>query len=654
MVFDLFDNAPAGDPQRAVQRQSAEAEADDDERNAVTGDVTRDLLKAAVYRNATVVGTQTSSHGVHEAVAIPLRDRFTHVFCSGDTGEGKTQLMTHTVLQDAAAGHSVVVINPKGDFIDEILARLPGDRMDDVVYVNPAAEVTPAINVLEPHGVDGMTASQRDAQVGVLTGALLDVFRSQSNNWGDRFGRIFQALFSTCIRANIQRKMGERDGELATLQDVYDAVVDEEARRELIDREDRQTVRDGLVELHEHMTVQERQPLVRRLRDFLGEQVMQEAVGTPRSTVNLRSVLDEGKILLVDVRRGELGPGVTAMLGALILSQVWSAAQARVTVPKRERHPAMLYVDELDVFTGASSDIADLLARAREYRLGTWLAVQYPEQLPRHVRDAVFRNARTKVVFPTREDAQGQPGGALRGVSKQVVREAQNTKYCAVVDRIDRAAVAADTLPPWEARDDVLERRKRYLQERYGDDAEAPAGVVADEDGQQDDAAGPVQDVRVDQDLGHPAVAGNADHQELLHYAQQVFEQRGWTVDLVYQEGGRTRPDGILERDGVTCHLEAECGTSRKPARILQNLWRAYEEDRPCVFVVPEDAAERVANVLRDPVNRQGSDHVDAYGTYSYYQSDEGEVTDVDQLRQIPYVVYAVRLEGLYRTASRR
>jgi hypothetical protein len=636
----------------------------------ITGRDTAELLQRAVDNPVTVLGTYTSPHAKRDLIAIPDADRYEHVYCGGPTGSGKTVLMQHAILQDIAKDHSVVVLNPKGDMIDDLLGKLPDARLTDVTYLQPAQDHVPALNILEPHNVNALSATQRDTQVSLLVGTVLDMFRRQSQYWGDRFGRLLAAVLRALIQDNIAIKRGDRPGNLNTLADVAHVLQDDDALRDLIDRTDDGILRQTLVTIRDDFDHRELEPILRRLTDFLAPTALQDVLTASTSDINLQELLDTGGILLVDVRAGEVSSQVADLLGTIVLAQVWTAAQARITQPPAQRHPAMVYVDELPLFAGNGTDLETMLAQAREYNVGCWLAAQAITQLPGRVQDEIVQNTRTKVVFPAQQGEDGN-NRVLTGLPDQPITTAKQRKYRAVVQRIDQPVIAADSLPPWPANPTTIADRRQQVHAQEPEHTNDHDTTSADTDEESSTATGdaavdatsadtlPVPDEDVPVNLGHPAVAGHDTHQALLAVAKHFFEQvYGLTVDRVYQEGGRENPDARIHlgTTGTKWFLEAECGTISKPAKVLQNLRRSHhaEDVAGAVFITTTDAADRLANILTDPVNRNGTEHTDQHGTYSYYQAADGPVTDIETLHAARFRVYAASDVGLIPVTRRK
>jgi len=585
-------------------------------------DDTKAVIGNSTDFNTTFVGTHTSRLGVEDDVGIHDDDRLKHVLSVGQTGTGKTQLLTHAALQDAYKGHGFVVIVPKGNAIDEIIAKLPQNRRDDVVYINPGHNTVTPINVLEPYVTDKMTNAQVEHQREIIVSDIIDLFRRQSENWGDRFGRVLATLLRAHVALNVSDNAGK------TLIDVYRAITDNTVLTDLINRTDDPVLRNDLATVKDELTDRELEPVQRRLQDFVENRTVRNVIAPEESGVNFRDAIDNQRIVLVDVEKGEVGTTVSRLVGSIVVTKVWAAAQSRITLPAEDRHPFYLYVDEVQNYAGDASSFATVLGEAREYGLGCWLATQYLNKLDTRMRRAVTNNCRTKIVFdPTGSEDLTQLSQMIRGIPKHQLLNLGD--YRAVVQTpstgAKQDAVVIDTYPPWNADHTTVETVKDAAVQNTAD----------------------TETVDVPPNLGNGANAGGDTHQELLTAAKSRLEkQDGVTVDLLYQDAGADEPDGHVHfPDGDMAHLEAEHGTLSKPGKALANLKRAAEQGRRCLFVVGEENVEKLERILADPVNRQRDEYADETGTYDYYRRNGEVFTDIAALNGAEYDILTVELD---------
>lgn len=574
------------------------------------------LVRSTENLRTTYLGTRESTMGVEETVETRDEDRNTHILELGATGTGKTQAAVHTALQDIQKGRGLCFINPKGDAIDQILAKIPEDRLDDVIYINPAEEPVTAVNPLEPHVHDAMSTAALENQKEIIVGDILALFKRQSQNWGDQWPRILSTVLRAYLDLNIRYE------ESNTLGDALRAITDNDEIETLIDRMDDPVIRNHLINIRDDLSDYEKLPLKNRIQDFLGNDVIRRVIEGDTS-IDFYDAIRTGKIILVDVQRGEIGRNASPLIGSIVLTQVWAAAQARIALPEDERTLFPVFVDEVKHYASESSNFDEILSESREYGLSVWMISQYLDQLDPAMQRAAVNNCRTKIVFqPEIADDGTRVANMLVGLDKHDLQRLGS--YRAAMQTPDGSeAVTFDTLPPWDPdRDEkALERLKREATVASDDSAEAKALF----------------------DLGPAGNAGDQLHTMLLQEAQAYLEARPAVsqVNLLYQDPGEDRPDGhVLKDNGAVCHLEAEVSTLTKPAKVLQNYWRAAFNDRKCIFVVEEAGVDKLINILEDPVNRRGDDHNDENGTYSYYTDDDGEpFTGIDDLAGADYRV---------------
>jgi len=580
---------------------------------------TKTWIQTSNDHTHTYLGTHQSTLGIDEHVGIPDTQRLMHTLNIGPTGAGKSQLMLHAALQDAYKDHGLALIVPKGRLIDEFLAKLPADRLDDIIYINPNKQRVPAINVLNPYTTPSMTDAERDTQQNLIIDDITAIFRRLSQDWGERWGRNLRTLLHTHIHLNAEHNAQN------TLMDVFRCVTDKDALQDLLDQVHQPLLYEELTEIQQ-LSDREMEPLQRRFRDFLESSTVRRVITQQENTVNFQDILNDGKILLVDVQKGQLGTTAATLIGGIIITRIWSAAQSRITLPEDQRQPFYLYIDELHSFSGEGSNFQTMLSEAREYKLGCFLATQYLRQLERDMRSALIANCRTKIFFdPSSSEDFGQITNLLQGISKDELKHLGN--YRAALHRPDthrtQDTVLIDTYPPWETDMEQAHSRKQALLDQYDILEDHTAAIT----GQK----------------GESAAAGGEFHADLLEAAHRYFtDEYDWQVNLLYQDGDE-RPDGHIMANGETKHLEAEHSTLSKPAKVLHNLQRAAEQGQECVFVVEHGNGQKLANILADPVNRRGDMHEDETGTYSYYTADDEPFTAIDAVADAAYTIYTVR-----------
>jgi hypothetical protein len=317
-----------------------------------------------------------------EPVALAIADARYHLHLLGPTGVGKSTLLARLALDDLLAGRGAVVVDPKGDLVEDLLARIPDGLEERVDLLDPLDAAPPGPNVLEGSDAD------------LVTDQLVGIFRRVYEQfWGPRTDDILRAALLTLLAS----------GPGATLADVPRLLSDERFREQLLAELDDPVGLEPFWEwyeqLSEPMRAQATGPVLNKLRAFLLRRNVRAIVGQPRSSVDVTRVLDQGRLLLVRVPKGTLGEDTSRLLGSFVVARVWQAALARAGRAEHERPECALYVDEVQSYLTLPSPLADMLAEARGYHLSLCLAHQHLGQLPREMREALAANARTKLYF---------------------------------------------------------------------------------------------------------------------------------------------------------------------------------------------------------------------------------------------------------------
>jgi len=582
---------------------------------------TKDLVYNAGNTKETRLGYRTSILGVEEHISIEDRHRVKHCLSIGETGSGKSIELLHVALQDTVKGHGLALFNPKGRLIDRYLQRVPENRVDDLIYVNPVTQPITGINVLEPYVTRKSSLAEKTNQIELIVSNLIQLFKRRSDNWGDRFGRVLATLLRAGIEANIEYQAGY------TLLDIKRCVTDNEELEDLIDDTGDPELRSQLVNIKDNLSSNQLEPVVRRLNDFTENKTVRHVISREDSDIDFREVINQNKVLLVDVRSGEVGQTVTELLTSILVTKLWAAAQHRYYQNPDVEDPFYLFIDELQYFPMEGSQFEEILSKAREYGLGCWLATQYLSQLPREMRNAVQNNCRTKLVFdPSGSDDFSKLNRMLRGTSQKQLTSLGDFRAILQTPGTHQRGKARviDTYPPWNT--DNIELNS--LKDRSSPTTETvePTSLF----------------------LGNGTNSGGKKHRELLSTAENELEERGLQVKILYQDAGDDKPDGEVQLpDGSTTNLEAEHGTLSKPGKVLENLRRAVEQGRECIFIVEQGKAGKLYSILSDPVNRNGKEYSDEQGKFNYYQEDGEPINDLDWLEEAEYRIMELSENGL-------
>lgn len=338
----------------------------------------------AIPERGTVICDSTFP-GNKRPLALDLQARLRHVHVLGPTGVGKSNLLASMVIDDMEAGRGVVLLDPKGDLVTSILERFPEHRKKDVIVLDPADTSQPVgLNPLQSaHGVSAE----------VIVENLVGMFKSlYSYSWGPRLDDVLRAALLTLAGA-----------EGTTLCEVPLILTNPSYRRKLVGNLDDPVGLESFWGWYEGLSDAERQaavgPVLNKVRAFTMRPTVRSIIGQSTPTVQMREVLAEGKILLCSLASGLLGEEAAALLGALIVAELWHATSARSGLAPDRRRPVMAYLDEWANFMHLPTPMASVLAEARGLGLGLVLAHQHLDQLTPEAKHAVLANARSRVVF---------------------------------------------------------------------------------------------------------------------------------------------------------------------------------------------------------------------------------------------------------------
>jgi len=339
-----------------------------------------------------------SDAGPPRPVGLAVPDARHHLRICGPTGTGKTTLIAGQILADAHARRGVVFIDPKGDAVTDIIARLPEHAASKVVLFDPGdRRPPPCLNVLQGDG----SGTDTDMIVDNVTGIFRRIF---AGFWGPRTDDIFRAACLTLL-GSVPPGSG-----LVTLADIPPLLSDSAVRRRLTAGVGDQVLRD-FWGWYEEMSPASRAaatgPLMNKLRAFLLRRFARAAIAAGPSTFDMAQVLDGGGLCLARLPKGILGEETAQLVGSFIVARAWQAAARRARLPETARPDAGLYIDECQNFLNLPYPLEDMLAEARAYRLAVTMAHQNLAQLPPDLRQGISANARSQVIFSVSpEDAR--------------------------------------------------------------------------------------------------------------------------------------------------------------------------------------------------------------------------------------------------------
>ncbi|MFH1181305.1 MAG: CxxC-x17-CxxC domain-containing protein [bacterium] len=342
---------------------------------------------------------ETTFRNQKRKFGIKIDDRRRHVYAIGKTGMGKTAMIENMAIQDIQAGRGIAFIDPHGEAAENILDHIPSNRVNDVIYFNPADIDFPiAFNVMEK-----VSSEHRH----LVASGLMGVFKKI---WPDVWSARMEYILNNAILALLEYPN-------STLLGVNRMLADPDFRKKVVDKVQDPLVRAFWVQEYSKYTqryeTEATAAIQNKIGQFISNPLIRNIIGQVKSKIDMRKVMDDGKILIANISKGRIGEDNSRLLGALVITKLQLSAMSRVDIPEEQRKDFYLYVDEFQNF--ATDAFVTILSEARKYRLNLMLANQYIGQLEEmtaagkseRVKDAVFGNVGTIIVFRVgAEDAE--------------------------------------------------------------------------------------------------------------------------------------------------------------------------------------------------------------------------------------------------------
>lgn len=310
-------------------------------------------------------------------------DRRRHIYIIGKTGTGKSTLLANMAISDFRKKEGMAIIDPHGDLSEILLDYIPSFRVNDVVYLDPSDQENSFI--LNP--LEVKNPAQREL---VVSGIIAIFHKLYAHTWGPRLEHILR----NCLFALLAV-------EGASFLEVPQFLSDKNYRQKIVDKIPDQVIKNFWTIEFERMPpalqVEATGPILNKVGQFLSSPIIRNIVGRSKSTIDLEEIMNEGKILILNLSQGRLGEDSAALLGAMIITKFQLAAMNRINIPENERKDFFLYVDEFQNF--ATESFIKILSEARKYRLNLTLANQYIAQVSEEVQAAILGNAGTLVSF---------------------------------------------------------------------------------------------------------------------------------------------------------------------------------------------------------------------------------------------------------------
>lgn len=401
----------------------------------------------------------TNWRDIRKKFGIKEKNRRGHMYIVGKTGTGKSSLLGNMAISDIRNGSGVALVDPHGDLSDTLLTFVPKERIKDVIYFNPGdLEYPIALNPLEKIHPDFHH---------LVVSGLISVFKKiWFEFWGPRLEHILRHALFTLL---------EYPG--STLLDIPRLLTEKEFRMKIVHSITHPHVRAFWLNEFEKYTPWLKSeavaPILNKMGLFLTSLPLRNIIGQQRNTFRISRVMEEGKILIVNLAKGKIGDDSSSLLGAMLITEIYLAALWRARVPESERRPFYLYVDEFHSFLTLT--FADILSEARKYGLNLVLAHQYIHQLHENVRDAIFGNVGTMISFRVGIDDAIYLAKEFRPTFDEldlINLPNHNIYLKLMIDGVTSQPFSATTLPLpaliiSNAQDIIQESRTKYCRSRH-------------------------------------------------------------------------------------------------------------------------------------------------------------------------------------------
>ncbi len=386
---------------------------------------------------------------------IKSPDRGKHVYIMGKTGAGKSTLIANMAIDDIRKDRGIGIVDPHGDLCETILDFIPKRRLNDVVYLEPFNTERPfSLNVLE---------IKNPAHKHLVVSGIVSIFNKlYKESWGPRLEYILRNVVLTLLEIPN-----------ATLADVLPLLSQEAYRNKALERVNDPVIVDfwkkEFDKMPDRLKAEAISPIQNKVGQFVSSKMIRNIIGHPQSSISLEKIMDEGKILLLNLSQGKLGEDNAALLGAMIITQIQLAAMGRAFMKEEDRRDFFLYVDEFQNF--ATTSFLKILSEARKYHLALTLANQYIDQLELEIQRAIFGNVGTLMSFVvgardaaalSKEFAQLYTENDLVSLGKhEIVLKLS-------IDGMTSFPFPAKTLPLPSLKNDNREKIIRLSSEKYG------------------------------------------------------------------------------------------------------------------------------------------------------------------------------------------
>ncbi|MDP3998322.1 MAG: type IV secretion system DNA-binding domain-containing protein [bacterium] len=310
-------------------------------------------------------------------------DRRKHVYIIGKTGTGKSTLIANMAINDMRNGEGLAVIDPHGDLSEILLDFVPSSRINDVVYLDPT-------DVSHPFHLNFLELKNPEHRELIASGIVAIFYKLYSYSWGPRLEYILRNTLLTLLTypdttlVDVPRLLTDRNFRGRVLANLNDPVL-------------LGFWKDEYETMSEKMMNESISSILNKVGQFVASPMIRGIIGHPKSTIDLEDIMNNGKILILNLSSGKMGEDNSALMGAMLISKIQLAAMNRVNIPEEQRKDFYLYVDEFQNF--ATNSFVKILSEARKYRLDLTVANQYIAQVPEEIQKAIFGNVGTLMSF---------------------------------------------------------------------------------------------------------------------------------------------------------------------------------------------------------------------------------------------------------------
>jgi hypothetical protein len=381
---------------------------------------------------------ETDSRNKRVPFGIKRKDRSRHMYVIGKTGMGKSTLLENMAVQDIKNGEGFAFIDPHGKSADLLLEYIPQERIKDVLYLAPFDMEFPiSFNVMEDVGPDKRH---------LVANGLMSAFKKI---WVDAWSARMEYILNNILLALLEYPD-------STLIGVNRMLADKDYRKKVVDNITDPSVKsfwvDEYAKYTERFAAEAAPAIQNKIGQFISNPLVRNIIGQPKSTFDIRKLMDDRKILIINLSKGRMGESNANLLGSMLITKIYLAAMSRAELSEREletRPNFYLYVDEFQNF--ANESFADILSEARKYKLGLTVAHQYIEQMSEEVRAAVFGNVGSMISF--RVGAFDSEVLEKEFAPQFTAEDMVNLGFCQIylklmIDGISSPPFSATTMPP--------------------------------------------------------------------------------------------------------------------------------------------------------------------------------------------------------------